>query len=184
MLQGYYRTEAKCWSSSSGGGKWLSKVAITLLLPTLISYWGGLPKIDILKVWSFAILANLKMGIRLRSMTRILISPFLLYLCPLYVHMWYQPCTLWLIPYGVWQVGWQIRRLAIFAPFSTFTSSYFLHQTIVCKLKPIIFLPGDYICKKGDVGMEMFIVSSGAVQVDIPWWSLSNSSSGSRVSCK
>ena len=64
VLQGYYRTEAKCWSSSSGGGKWLSKVAITLLLPTLISYWGGLPKIDILKVWSFGILANLKMGIR------------------------------------------------------------------------------------------------------------------------
>ena len=37
----------------------------------------------------------------------------------------------------------------------------------MCKLKPIIFLPGDYICKKGDVGMEMFIVSSGAVQVTI-----------------
>ena len=36
----------------------------------------------------------------------------------------------------------------------------------MCKLKPIIFLPGDYICKKGDVGMEMFIVSSGAVQVE------------------
>jgi hypothetical protein len=32
-------------------------------------------------------------------------------------------------------------------------------------LKPIIFLPGDYVCHKGDVGMEMFIVSSGAVQV-------------------
>ena len=40
-----------------------------------------------------------------------------------------------------------------------------LLKMIVCKLKPIIFLPGDYICKKGDVGMEMFIVSSGAVQV-------------------
>ena len=34
-------------------------------------------------------------------------------------------------------------------------------------MKPIIFLPGAYICKKGDVGMEMFIVSSGAVQVSI-----------------
>ena len=54
----------------------------------------------------------------------------------------------------------------IFAPFP-FTSPHFVYQTIVCKLKPIIFLPGDYICKKGDVGMEMFIVSSGAVQVDI-----------------
>ena len=66
-----------------------------------------------------------------------------------------------------------------------------LLKMLVCKLKPIIFLPGDYICKesiykrqtflflsalyyisktsfviqKGDVGMEMFIVSSGAVQV-------------------
>jgi hypothetical protein len=35
----------------------------------------------------------------------------------------------------------------------------------VCRLKPIIFMPGDYVCRKGDVGMEMFIVSSGAVQV-------------------
>ncbi|XP_023323760.1 cyclic nucleotide-gated cation channel beta-3 [Eurytemora carolleeae] len=40
-----------------------------------------------------------------------------------------------------------------------------LLKMIVCRLKPIIFLPGDYICRKGDVGMEMFIVSSGAVQV-------------------
>ena len=39
------------------------------------------------------------------------------------------------------------------------------YSVSVCRLKPIIFLPGDYICRKGDVGMEMFIVSSGAVQV-------------------
>ena len=40
-----------------------------------------------------------------------------------------------------------------------------LLKMIVCKLKPIIFLPGDYICKKGDVGMEMFIVSALVLMV-------------------
>ena len=33
------------------------------------------------------------------------------------------------------------------------------------KLRPIIFLPGDYICRKDDIGREMYIVQSGFVMV-------------------
>ena len=33
------------------------------------------------------------------------------------------------------------------------------------KLRPMLFLSGDYVCKKGDVGKEMFIVTTGQVQV-------------------
>ena len=33
------------------------------------------------------------------------------------------------------------------------------------KLKPIIFLPGDYVCRKDDIGREMYIVQSGFVMV-------------------
>ena len=29
----------------------------------------------------------------------------------------------------------------------------------------MLFLSGDYVCKKGDVGKEMFIVTTGQVQV-------------------
>ena len=36
---------------------------------------------------------------------------------------------------------------------------------LVLKLKPKIFMPGDYICRKGEVGREMFIVNSGVVEV-------------------
>ncbi len=40
-----------------------------------------------------------------------------------------------------------------------------LAQELVVKLRPIIFLPGDYICRKDDIGREMYIVQSGFVQV-------------------
>ncbi|XP_069114522.1 uncharacterized protein [Argopecten irradians] len=36
---------------------------------------------------------------------------------------------------------------------------------LVLKLKPILFLPGEYVCKKGEVGKEMYIVSQGQVEV-------------------
>ena len=35
---------------------------------------------------------------------------------------------------------------------------------LVLNLKPILFLPGQFVCKKGEVGKEMYIISSGLVQ--------------------
>ncbi|XP_037068488.1 cyclic nucleotide-gated cation channel beta-3-like [Pollicipes pollicipes] len=40
-----------------------------------------------------------------------------------------------------------------------------LLRDLVLKLKPINYLPGDYVCKKGEVGREMYIVKSGQVMV-------------------
>ena len=39
-----------------------------------------------------------------------------------------------------------------------------LLKELVVKLRPIIYLPGDYICRKDDIGREMYIVKSGFVQ--------------------
>lgn len=40
-----------------------------------------------------------------------------------------------------------------------------LLKEIVLKLRPQVYSPGDYICKKGEPGREMYLVRSGRLQV-------------------
>lgn len=40
----------------------------------------------------------------------------------------------------------------------------FLHD-LVLKMKLRIFTPGDYICRKGEVAREMYVIISGKIEV-------------------
>ncbi|KAM4865409.1 cyclic nucleotide-gated channel beta-3 [Thomomys bottae] len=36
---------------------------------------------------------------------------------------------------------------------------------MLLRLKPTIYLPGDFVCKKGEIGREMYIIKQGEIQV-------------------
>ncbi|OQV15311.1 Cyclic nucleotide-gated cation channel beta-1 [Hypsibius exemplaris] len=41
-------------------------------------------------------------------------------------------------------------------------------EDLLLRLRPTVYLPGDYICREGEVGKEMFIVKSGLLEVILP----------------
>lgn len=53
-----------------------------------------------------------------------------------------------------------LKRVDIFQN----TEAGFLCE-LVLRLKPVLFSPGDYVCRKNEVGHEMYIVSRGTLEV-------------------
>ncbi|UJR37960.1 hypothetical protein I4U23_030644 [Adineta vaga] len=53
-----------------------------------------------------------------------------------------------------------LKRVEIFQN----TEAGFLNE-LVLRLKPVLFSPGDFICRKGEVGREMYIVNRGKLHV-------------------
>ncbi|XP_059479387.1 potassium/sodium hyperpolarization-activated cyclic nucleotide-gated channel 1 [Neocloeon triangulifer] len=53
-----------------------------------------------------------------------------------------------------------LKRVEIFQN----TEAGFLCE-LVLRLRPVLFSPGDFICRKGEVGKEMYIVNRGRLQV-------------------
>ncbi|KAK9512136.1 hypothetical protein O3M35_000628 [Rhynocoris fuscipes] len=53
-----------------------------------------------------------------------------------------------------------LKRVEIFQN----TEAGFLRE-LVLRLRPVLFSPGDFICRKGEVGKEMYIVNRGRLQV-------------------
>jgi hypothetical protein len=69
------------------------------------------------------------------------------------------------LPYGLREevINQSCKELLV-SMFSEFKSQNLIRQ-LACALGSGIFLPGDYIIYKGDVGEEMYFIAEGSVYV-------------------